>query len=238
MRMTLLVHITAGALGLVSGFVALYAAKGARLHRKSGRLFVYAMLTMCVLGGVIAAVRGKWPAVNIPAAILTAYLVITSLITVRPPAAWRRWLDPGLMMVALSVGLITLIRGFEAIANGGNRLGIPAFPFFMFGVVGLLGGAGDFRIMRSGALQGASRLTRHLWRMCFALFVAAMSLAKVFPKPIRIPALLALPVLAVLLTMLYWLWRVRSRRTDRRIPGVSPHEAILIDKPRLRSTAA
>ncbi len=44
----LFVHILAGALGLVSGYVALYAVKGATLHRKSGMLFVYAMSTMCV----------------------------------------------------------------------------------------------------------------------------------------------------------------------------------------------
>jgi len=41
-----LLHIVAGLLGLVSGAVALYALKGARLHRQSGMLFVYAMVTM------------------------------------------------------------------------------------------------------------------------------------------------------------------------------------------------
>ena len=62
MGLTLAVHIIAGALGTVFGFVALYSAKGAWLHRKSGMLFVYAMLTMCFLGVLIAAVRGKAPA--------------------------------------------------------------------------------------------------------------------------------------------------------------------------------
>lgn len=38
--------------------------------------------------------------------------------------------------------------------------------------------------------------------------------------------LLALPMLLVLVVMLYWLWRVRSRPTAREIPRVSPHEAI------------
>jgi hypothetical protein len=46
--------------------------------------------------------------------------------------------------------------------------------------------------------------------MTFALFIAAMSFffgqAKVIPQPLRIPALLALPILAVLVTLLYWLW--------------------------------
>ena len=48
--MTLLVHFLAGGLGLVFGNVALSAAKGAPLHRNSGMLFVYAMLTTSVFG--------------------------------------------------------------------------------------------------------------------------------------------------------------------------------------------
>ena len=221
MRMTLVVHIFAGALGLLSGAVALSTAKGARLHRKSGMLFVYAMLTMAVCGTAIAAIRGVAPAVNIPAALMTAYLVITGLITVRPLTSRPRWLDVGLMLVAIVVALVDLNFGFEALANGGKRQGIPAFPFLMFGVVGLLASAGDYRMIRSNGLRGAARLARHLWRMCYALFIAALSFflgqAKVIPKPVRIPALLALPVLAVLLTMLYWLWRVRIRRSLRGI---------------------
>ena len=71
--MTLLpIHVFAAGLGLVSGTVALFAAKGARLHRKSGMLFVYAMLTMSACAAVLA-VGGAWAAVNIPAALLTAY---------------------------------------------------------------------------------------------------------------------------------------------------------------------
>ncbi len=219
MRTTLLVHIVAGALGLVSGYVALYAAKGGTLHRRSGLLFVYAMLTMSVGGIVMAAGRGVAPAVNIPAALLTAYLVVTALTTVRPPAAGSRWLTLGAMLVAFTVGLTSLTFGFEAIAGGGKRNGMPALPFVMFGVVGLLGTVGDLRVIRSGPLRGAPRIARHLWRMCFALFIAALSFfigqAKVIPKPVRILPLLALPVLAVLVTMFYWLWRVRIRRTFR-----------------------
>jgi hypothetical protein len=67
--------------------------------------------------------------------------------------------------------------------------------------------------------------------MCFALFIAALSFfigqAHVFPKPIRIPGLLVLPVLAVLVTMLYWLWRVRIRRSLRGIVRVSAPGAVL-----------
>jgi len=171
-RMTYLVHILAGGLGLLCGYVALYATKGATLHRKSGMLFVYAMLTTAVLGMVIAAGRDVAPAVNIPAGLLTSYLVVTALTTVRPPAAGSRWLDMDAMLVALAVGLTSLTFGFEALANGGKRNGMPAFPFFMFGAVGLLASVGDLRMIRSGALRGGSRLARHLWRKSFALFIA------------------------------------------------------------------
>ncbi len=213
--------------------MALSAAKGGRLHRKSGMLFVVAMLTMSGCAAILA-VGGAWAAVNIPAALLTAYLVITALITVRPPSATSRWLNLGLMLVALVLGLTTLTFGFEALAAGGARNGIPAFPFLMFGVVGLLGSVGDLRVIRSGALRGAPRLARHLWRMCWGLWIAAASfflgprarVAKVLPEPLLNPVLLALPVLLVLLAMLYWLWRVRVRRTYRGIVGVSAREAI------------
>lgn len=217
MRMAYLGHILAGSLGLVAGYVALYSPKGATLHRKSGMVFVCAMLTMCFFGTLIAAVRGVAPAINIPAALLTSYLVITALTTVRPLGAGARGLDIGLMLAAFVVGMTDLTFALEAIANGGKRQGMPAFPFVMFAVVGLLGSAGDLRVIRSGALEGASRLARHLWRMSFALFIAALSFfigqAKVIPEPVRILPLLALPVLAVVVTMVYWLWRVRIRRT-------------------------
>ncbi len=46
--------IIAGGLAMVLGAVALVAYKGATLHRKSGLLFVYAMLTMGFSGSVLA----------------------------------------------------------------------------------------------------------------------------------------------------------------------------------------
>jgi hypothetical protein len=88
---------------------------------------------------------------------------------------------------------------------------------------------GDRRMIRAGGLQGTRRLARHLWRTCFALFIASIAFytgqGRV-PEVIRSPALLAAGVLLPLLAMLYWLWRVRRRRTFRGIVGVSAPEAI------------
>ena len=118
------------------------------------------------------------------------------------------------------------VHGGIALASpDGTRHGMPAFPFVLFGVVGTLAAFLDVRMIWSGPLTGVARLTRHLWRMSFALFIAALSFfigqAQVIPKPIRIFPLLGIPVLAVLVTMFYWLWRVRVRRTLRGIVRVA-----------------
>ena len=55
-------HILAGVLALVFGYVALYATKGATLHRRSGMLFVYAMVTMSLSGALMDA----WKTRSIP----------------------------------------------------------------------------------------------------------------------------------------------------------------------------
>ena len=213
------IHITAGSVGLISGYIALCTTKGAAVHRRIGMVFVYSMLTMCTMGAILAVVHNKGPSINVPAALITASMVVTALTTVRAPTPFTRRLDLAATLATLSVAIVNGIYAFQAFANGGTRDGIPAFPFVLFGTAGLLATIGDVRIMRSGPLRGAKRIARHLWRMSFALLVAALSFfigqAKVIPKPIRITPLLALPLLIVIATMFYWLWRVRIRHSLR-----------------------
>jgi hypothetical protein len=209
--MLLPIHIAAGALALILGAVALLVRKGARPHRRSGQLFAGSMLVM----GITAAALG-----NIGGGLMAAYFVVTGLTTVRPVGALTRWVNGGALAVAGVLALGSIDKGLEAFASpGGARNGVPFFMLFFIGTVMALSAAGDVRVMWSGPLRGGSRLARHLWRMCFALFIAAGSffsiearVAKVLPEPFTTPALRALPVALVFIAMFYWLWRVRSRR--------------------------
>jgi uncharacterized membrane protein len=229
MRLDLIVHIVAGSVGILSGFVALSTTKGGRLHRRSGLVFVCAMITMALMGSTMAIVRNVAPGANAPVGLLTAYLVITGFVTVRPARAASRRLDLGLMLVVLSLAVTLFTFGFEVLASPtGKRYGMPAFPFLIFGSIALLASVGVLRLIRVGGVQtirGASRLARHLWRMSTALLIAAFSFflgqAKVIPKPIRIVPLLMIPPLVVLGALMYWLWRVRARRNTRVIVGVA-----------------
>jgi len=227
MQASLVAHIVAGGVGILTGFIALYAVKGARVHRKSGTVFVYAMIAMALLGGTIAIVRNRAPQGNVPVAALTLYLVITALISVKPPRVGARRWDSVMMTVGSAITLTLFIVGVVAIVNPKAVQRFPPAPFFVFGTIALIASIGDVRLIRGGgaqALRGAPRLSRHLWRMCTALLIAAFSFfigqAKVFPKPIRIYPLLVIPPLVVLVAMLYWLWRVRIRQSLRGIATV------------------
>jgi hypothetical protein len=190
-------------------------------------VFVYTLTTMAVLGATISIVWSAAPRLNAPVGLLTAYLVITGLTTVSPPSpAAARRLDLGLMLLALAVGLAFFTFGLVIVTKPGGK---PALfiVFAIFGSLALLGSIGDLRLIRAGGTQtirGNRRLARHLWRMGTALLIAAFSFflgqAKVIPKPIRIIPLLIIPPLVVLATMLYWLWRVRRKRTLRGIVTV------------------
>jgi uncharacterized membrane protein len=219
MRMILLVHILGGALGLLTGYAALYATKGASLHRQSGLLFVGAMLTMAVTGMLISAVDGRAPIINIPAALLTLYLVVTALTTVRPVAWASRAVDRAGMLLGLALGGACFALAISAMGRGGPAAG-AVFPLVLFGSIALVAGEGDRRAIRAGGLRGAPRLKRHLWRMCFALFVASMAFylgGNRLPEALSGPAVRAVGVLLPIVVMSQWLWRLREKRAALRV---------------------
>jgi len=83
-----------------------------------------------------------------------------------------------------------------------------------------------------GGVVGAARLTRHLLRMCLAMFMATASLflgqPKVFPMALRHSGLLPVPVVLVVLALLYslirirvWPWVRRVRAARRARPAAS-----------------
>ena len=227
MRMTLFVHVLCGGLGLLSGYVALYAAKGATLHRKSGLVFVCAMLTMAVTGLLVSAVEGVAPAINIPTALLTFYLVVTSLTTVRPLAARSSALDRAAMLMGLGIAIGCFALAINAIGQGGAEAGL-AYPLFLFGGVALGGAEGDRRTIRAGGVRGPARLKRHLWRMCFALFVASIAFylgPNRLPEMLRSPILRGFGLLLPIAVMSTWLWRLRGRRTARPVVADIPEAA-------------
>lgn len=222
--MLLPIHVTAGLLSIAAGAVALCATKGSPLHRRSGVVFVVAMLTMAATGAVIAIAKPD-PGTALGGA-LVFYVVCTALLTVKRTVAESRGRLSALMLMALAIGATELALGAIAARSPGRMFGnYSAGFYYAFSVVALLFAVGDARTLWLGRLDGVQRLARHLWRMGFAMWFATTSFflgqAKVFPEPLRhMIGVRAIPVVAVLVVTLYWLARVRWTR--RQVPMPEP----------------
>ena len=116
--MLLPIHIAAGGLALVLGAVALSVKKGGTIHRRSGLLFVYAMLVM----GASASILG-----NVGGGLMTVYFVGTALTTVRPVSPWTRRINVAMLMVPVGFALVEIAQcaPYETpkLANYGTALG-------------------------------------------------------------------------------------------------------------------
>lgn len=209
-------------MGVLSGTVAIFLRKGSRRHAIAGTIFVISMLALGGSGAYMAIL--KMQPGNILGGIFTCYLVATSW-----SAARRRQISPGRMdwaalflVSALTITELTL--GFEAATSRtGTRYGYPPGPYFFIGSVALIAAAGDIRMIVRGAISGTQRIARHLWRMCFAFFIASASIflarAHLFPGFMRRTGALYLLSFFPLVLMISWLIRIRFNRAFKAPDG-------------------
>jgi hypothetical protein len=225
----LVVHICAGSLGLLSGTAAMAFRKGSPRHVLAGRVFVASMLTMGAVAVYLAITRHQPN--NIGGGILTLYLIGTAWLTARRRDGETSRFDWVVLLIPLALGILTWMNGIKVVRSGANSQdGVPVGMTFFMGSVMLLAAAGDARMLVRGGVFGAKRIARHLWRMCFGLFIAAGSFfLGPSNRPLRLlsavglgqhlsPALfstglyLVLTILPLIL-LIFWLVRVRFTNT-------------------------
>jgi len=208
----LLFHISAGTLGLLAGAVAIFLRKGSLRHAIVGRVFVIAMLSLAASGAYMAVLKSQ-PG-NVVGGTFTFYLVGTAWLTARRGDGKTTPLDWGALLIALLVAAVDMTLGVQA-ANSptGMKYGYSPGPYFFIGSVAALACIGDIRMLVRGGVSGTPRIARHLWRMCFGLFIASSSvfLARqhLFPAILRTTGVLIFLSVAPLLLMVFWLLRVR-----------------------------
>jgi hypothetical protein len=216
-------HIIAGTLGMLSGFVAVFLLKGSRRHGLAGNVFVIAMLCLSASGVYMALLKSQ--AGNVLGGTLTFYLVATAWLTARRKGGEPGIFDWGALLVVAAVGAVEMTYGLEAaISQTGLKYGYPPGPYFFMGSVALLAATGDVRMLVRGGIAGTQRLARHLWRMCFALFIAAASIflarQHLFPTVLQKAGVLVFLSFLPLLLMIFWLLRVRFANAYKRRPAV------------------
>jgi hypothetical protein len=222
---TLLVHICGGSLGLLSGTAAMAFRKGSPRHVLAGRVFVASMLTMGTFAAYLAIVKNQPN--NIGGGILTVYLIGTAWLTARRRDGETSRFDWVALLIPLAIGILMWMTGLKVLRSGASSLnGVPVGMILFMGSVCLLAAAGDVRMLLRGGVVGAKRISRHLWRMCFGLFIAAGSFFfGGSNRPLRLlstvgigkylsPAIFNTPLYLVLtllplILLIFWLVRVR-----------------------------
>jgi hypothetical protein len=162
--------------------------------------------------------------VNVFISTLVVYLVASAWMTVRRAEATTGPGDKITLVVALGLWAPFAILSLQ-LATGMTPLFKSAVPFegpvlvaiYAFTAILTLAVIGDTRVVLAGGISGASRITRHLWRMCFGLTLTTGSaftngFARLLPGPYHVPLYFHLPKLLPLGLLIFWFIRVRFTR--------------------------
>ena len=208
------IHIAGGSIAIVSGALAVAARKGGRVHASSGTWFAVSML---VLGGTAAILAQAKSETGLGlGGLLTCYFVATSWVTARRRDGTSGKFEIAACALALLAAAAIAWSGFAGDSTTPAGVG----PIFAFAGVCLLAGLGDLRTILRGKLTAAQRLSRHLWRMCFAFFIATGSFflgqQDVMPAAVRGSPVLFVLAFAPVAVMLFWLVRLRFAKAIAR----------------------
>jgi len=229
---TLLLHILGGTVGLVSGTAAMSFRKGSTRHVLAGKVFVVSMLTMAVFAVYLAIVRHQTN--NIGGGIFTFYLILTAWLTARRADGETSKLDWAVVLIPLVLGVLTWRNGIRVVRSGASSQdGVPVGMIFFMGSVILVAAAGDIRMLIRGGVFGAKRIARHLWRMCYGLFIASGSfflgpsnrplrlltnvgIGQHLPRALFSTTLYLVLTVLPLILLIFWLIRVRFTKAGTR----------------------
>jgi hypothetical protein len=199
--------------------------KGSRRHVLAGNVFVISMLSMAVAAVYLAVVRHQPN--NIGGGIITFYLIGTAWLTARRRDGETRHFDWIVLLIPLTLGILTWMNGIKVVRSGASSQdGVPVGMTFFMGSVMLLAAAGDIRMLVRGGVLGAKRIARHLWGMCFGLFIAAgsffmgpsnrplrllsaMGVGQRLPRALFSTTPYLIFTLLPLIMLIFWLIRVR-----------------------------
>lgn len=211
-------HVAPGVLAVAAGATALAAPKGRPAHIQAGRLFVVAMGLTSAVGAALGLIRFDTFYITFHAGVLALCLLASGWLTAR---ARSGRLGPASAIAGainlINVGGLVLIGGLAA-RSGEPFLGFPAEDYLFLAGMGFVAVAGDATLLWRSTLSDRHRIARHLWRMCLGFFIAAGSAftgpgAAAFSETVRKSGVLALPELAILLVMAFWLARTLFARS-------------------------
>jgi hypothetical protein len=219
------IHVASGALALVTGAVAVAVRKGGSMHARVGIGFCVSMLVLGITASILAPF--KTPPDSPIGGIMVCYFVATAWMTGHQrsgtPGRFEKIACATVLLIALA-----LIGEGVSLARSSTPPSAPPGPGALLSLGGLclLAGLADLRFILRGKLSPTQRISRHLWRMCFALFIATGSFflgqQDVMPRAVRGSPILFVLAFAPFALMLFWLVRVRFSKVVNRMKLPEP----------------
>ena len=201
-------HIAAGISAIPAGTVAVAARKGGRIHKLAGTAFFVAMLLLGITAAILEPFREPVPGSPI-VGLFVCYFILTSWVTARRRDGSTGWFEVAACVVALGIAAATVWDG----VTGASPTPAGPGPHFVVAGFCLFAGLLDLRVVLRKTLTAGERIRRHLWRMCFAFFIATGSFflgqQDVLPAAVRGSPMLFVLAFAPLVVMAFWLVRVR-----------------------------
>ncbi|MGZ8281799.1 MAG: hypothetical protein ACXWUN_02460 [Allosphingosinicella sp.] len=163
------IHIAGGLVALLSGAVAVAARKGGATHAAAGTCFFAAMLVLGVTAAILEPFRN--PPGSPVGGIMVCYFVATSWVAARRRDGTTGRFEILACTAVLGLAALMFRGGFAGDATTPAGTG----PVFALAGICLLAGLLDLNAILRAKLTSAQRIARHLWRMCFAFFIATGS---------------------------------------------------------------
>jgi uncharacterized membrane protein len=210
------IHIASGLIALLSGTLAIAVRKGGAIHARAGTWFFAAML---VLGGSASILEPfRTPPGSPVTGIFVVYFIATSWVAARRRDGTTGRFEIIACVAALGLGAAMIWGGL----SGASRTPVGSGPVFALAGLILLAGLLDLNAILRARLTPVQRISRHLWRMCFAFFIATGSFflgqQQVLPQAVRGAPILFVLAFAPFAAMAFWLVRVRIGKRFRGAP--------------------
>jgi uncharacterized membrane protein len=223
LKSLLAVHIAAGIAAILLGTVAVAAQKGGRKHLSAGIWFAVAMILLGVTASFLEPFRTPRPGSPITG-LFVCYFVATSWVAARRRDGRTGKFEMLACAVALGTGALMIWAGL----TGRSTTPVGSGPVFILAGLSLVAGMLDLRAVLRKRLSAGERIRRHLWRMCFAFFIATGSFflgqQKVMPVAVRGSPVLFVLAFAPFAVMLFWLVRLRFAKMIARLSLRLPFE--------------
>lgn len=206
-------HIGAGAIGMLTGAIAILSPKGKPVHRAAGKVFVVSMAICYLIAAGVAPFLTQDQTVNTIAALMALNLLASAWLaaTRRDPAiGWPEWAGLIISLGCAATALYAITAGVSVTESGADGLRFVLFS-------SIIAALGDLHVIVRRSITGKIRIARHLWRMCMSLFIAAGSFffgqAQILPDAMIDSPLQLGPALFPLIAIPIWTALVFLRRS-------------------------